>query len=135
MLQSAFLLAVVSLAAAIVPAQQPPVETKAAVAPQYPPIAVAARVEGEVVVRVDIGPDGVVLKAEVVSGPAMLRQSAIQTVKKWRFTIGPETNRVSTVRFSYNLLSEDDPDEGQIVFFPPNAVVVRRRPAKPTVNY
>jgi protein TonB len=106
-----------------------------AVAPQYPPIAVAARVSGEVVVRVSIGPDGTVLKAEVVSGPEMLRISAIQTAKKWKFISGPATNRVSTVRFSYRLLSEDDSDEMQIVFFPPNAVVIRRRPAKPTVNY
>jgi TonB family protein len=127
----------VLLGTAIVAAQQTAVVVKAAVAPLYPPIAVAARAEGDVVVRVAVGPDGSVLHAEVVSGPRILQQSATEAAEKWKFeTSDPATtNRSSEIKFSYVLLSEDAKEESETVFLPPDAVVLRHRPAKPTVNY
>jgi TonB family protein len=54
-------------------------------APVYPAIAQAARVSGDVVVRVEIGPDGLVRSEKFVSGPPMLRQVTLDAVKKWRY--------------------------------------------------
>jgi TonB family protein len=135
MLRSVFLLAILSLTTAIASAQQPPVAVKEAVAPQYPPIAVAARIEGKVVVQVEIGSDGVVLTTKVVSGPEILRQSAIETAKKWKFADDPSTNRISFVKFIYGLFSVADPDETETVFLPPDTVMIKHRPMKTTVNY
>jgi TonB family protein len=127
----------VLLGVAIVSAQQTSVAVKAAVAPHYPPIAVAARIAGDVVVRVAIGTDGSVLHAEPLSGPKWLRQSAIEAAEKWKFEASdPATpNRSSEIKFSYALLSEDAKEESETEFLPPDAVVLRHRPAKPTVNY
>jgi TonB family protein len=77
----------VLLGTSIVTAQQTAVAVKAAVAPHYPPIAVAARIEGDVVLRVAVGSDGSVLHAEAVSGPKMLQQSASEAAEKWKFEV------------------------------------------------
>ena len=52
----------------------------------YPPIAKAARVQGDVLLELVISEGGQVASEKVVSGPAMLRQAALDAVKKWRFT-------------------------------------------------
>jgi TonB family protein len=121
----------------IVAAQQAAVVVEAAVAPHYPPIAVAARAAGNVVVRVAVRPDGSVLHAEVVRGPKILQQSATEAAEKWKFeTADPAaTNRSSEIKFSYVLLSEDAKEDSETVFLPPDTVVLKHRPAKPTVNY
>ena len=133
MLRSALVVAFASLAAVIAPAQQPAIAVKEALAHQYPPIAVAVRVQGTVEVRVEIDSDGAVVKAEAIKGPAMLQTSAIQAAKKWKFASDPATNRVSVVKFIYLLGSEDDPDETQTVFLPPDAIKISRRPMETTV--
>jgi TonB family protein len=53
--------------------------------PIFPAIAQAAQVVGEVVLRVEIGPEGMVRSTKVVSGPPMLRQATIDSVKSWRY--------------------------------------------------
>lgn len=53
--------------------------------PSYPPIAMAARVGGIVVVRVFVTNTGAVEKAFILSGPEMLRASAMGALKKWTF--------------------------------------------------
>jgi TonB family protein len=54
-------------------------------APIYPPIAKTARVSGTVVIQATISRNGTIENPHVVSGPAMLRQSALDAVKTWRF--------------------------------------------------
>jgi TonB family protein len=80
--------------------------------PEYPPIARAARITGAVVIELRVGVDGRISSTRVVSGPAMLQQSALDCVKKW--TLKPfendgspfeATGRTSIV-FS---LGKDDP--------------------------
>jgi protein TonB len=51
----------------------------------YPPIAKAARVSGTVVLHAVISTTGSVIELHVVSGPAMLQQSAIDAVKQWKY--------------------------------------------------
>jgi len=53
--------------------------------PIYPPIAKAARVSGTVVLQATISKQGTIENLHVVSGPAMLQQSAIEAVKQWRY--------------------------------------------------
>jgi protein TonB len=53
--------------------------------PIYPPIAKAAHVSGAVVLRAIISKTGTIENLTVVSGPEMLRASAIDAVKRWRY--------------------------------------------------
>jgi len=53
--------------------------------PVYPPIAKAAHVQGTVVFDLRIGAAGKIESMEVVSGPPMLRQAAIDCLKQWTF--------------------------------------------------
>jgi protein TonB len=53
--------------------------------PIYPPIAKAARVSGTVVLQATISKQGTIENLHVVSGPAMLQQSALDAVKQWRY--------------------------------------------------
>ena len=54
----------------------------------YPPAARAAGIEGYVVVRYDVGIDGRVSNARVVSGEpgGVFDESALQAVSRWRFS-------------------------------------------------
>jgi TonB family protein len=53
--------------------------------PTYPPIAAAAHVHGEVAVRMLVSGEGTPEKVVLVSGPEMLRASAIAAAKGWTF--------------------------------------------------
>ena len=53
--------------------------------PVYPPIAKAARVQGTVVLQATISKSGTIINLKVMSGPAMLQQSAMDAVKTWRY--------------------------------------------------
>jgi TonB family protein len=55
------------------------------VAPQYPPEAGRARVEGAVVLMAVIGKDGSVQDVRVESGLPLLAQAAIDAVRQWRY--------------------------------------------------
>ncbi|MGA9427748.1 MAG: energy transducer TonB, partial [Terracidiphilus sp.] len=55
------------------------------VTPVYPPIAKAARVQGTVVLQAMISKTGSIENLQVISGPAMLQQSAIDAVRQWRY--------------------------------------------------
>ena len=51
----------------------------------YPPIAKAAHVTGSVVLRATVGKDGYVETLQPVTGPEMLRASALDSVRQWRW--------------------------------------------------
>jgi TonB family protein len=51
----------------------------------YPPIARAARVSGQVQISLTLHPDGTIASAEVLSGPVLLRQAALEAVKQTHF--------------------------------------------------
>jgi TonB family protein len=55
------------------------------VAPLYPPIAKAARIQGTVVFDVRIGVTGKIESMKFVSGPAMLQQAATDCLKQWTY--------------------------------------------------
>lgn len=64
---------------------RPPRKIKDA-APVYPPIAMAARVEGIVILEALIGADGAVDDVRVVRSYPLLDGAAIEAVRQWRYT-------------------------------------------------
>ena len=53
--------------------------------PVYPHIAIISRTQGTVVLQAIIGKDGSIQDLKVVSGPALLVQAALDTVRTWRY--------------------------------------------------
>jgi protein TonB len=53
--------------------------------PSYPPLAKAARVQGEVILKAIIDKDGMIQDLQLVSGHPMLVPSAIDAVRQWRY--------------------------------------------------
>jgi periplasmic protein TonB len=56
------------------------------VKPIYPPIAVAARVQGVVIIEATIDPDGKVSEARVLRSIPLLDQAALEAVRQWEYT-------------------------------------------------
>jgi periplasmic protein TonB len=56
------------------------------VAPIYPALAQAARVSGMVIIEATIGPNGDVLDAKVLRSIPLLDASALDAVRRWRYT-------------------------------------------------
>ena len=55
------------------------------VIPTYPPLGKAMHVEGTVVLAATISRDGTISNLRIVSGPAVLQQSACDAVSNWRY--------------------------------------------------
>jgi protein TonB len=53
--------------------------------PRYPPLAVQTRKEGTVLLHAIISIDGRITALEVVTGPPLLVQAAIDAVRQWRY--------------------------------------------------
>ena len=80
--------------------------------PAYPPLAIAARVQGAVVLDLTIGKDGYVEDLKVVSGHPLLVKNAIEAVKRWTykpFVIKGEPVEVSILLEVNFLLTESKP--------------------------
>jgi periplasmic protein TonB len=77
------------------------------VPPTYPPIAVAARRQGVVIIQATIGIDGRVTDAQVLRSEPLLDQSALEAVRQWRYTPtllnGEPVEVVMTVTVSFVL--------------------------------
>jgi TonB family protein len=56
------------------------------VLPIYPPLAVHAKLEGDVRIDCTIGPDGRVRDARVLEGPILLRDAALAAVRQWVYS-------------------------------------------------
>ena len=53
--------------------------------PEYPAEALAARIQGTVVLQATISMEGAVKDLKVISGPVALYQAALDAVKNWRY--------------------------------------------------
>jgi len=77
---------------------------------KYPPIARAAHVQGDVVVRFQQTPDGGTADVSPISGPLMLQGIAVENVKAWHFPRSSEATQQSRkVTFHFQL---DPPKDG-----------------------
>jgi protein TonB len=63
---------------------RPPVKTQSA-EPVYPTTAMAAGIQGVVIVEITIGTDGVVSDARVLRSIPLLDQAALDAVRQWRY--------------------------------------------------
>jgi TonB family protein len=71
--------------------------------PKYPPIAVAAHVQGSVLLHADVDEAGAVTKVEVIGGPPMLRGAAEAAVKQWAFTPFEVDGKVAAVKIAVSV--------------------------------
>ena len=55
------------------------------VKPVYPPLARQARIQGVVKLRAIISKEGTIQQLEVVAGPPLLIQAAVDAVRQWRY--------------------------------------------------
>ena len=99
---------------------------KAAVAPEYPAIAVVGRVSGVVTIRVVVDESGTVTDASVVQGHPMLKNAALVAAKQWRFA--PALPSTVYLKFDFSVLPEKAVTDSQITFLPPDEIEVRKRP-------
>jgi periplasmic protein TonB len=72
--------------------------------PVYPPIAISVRVQGEVVIEAVISKTGKVESVNVVSGPAMLRQAAVDAVAAARYRPYLLNGQPTEVRTTYRVM-------------------------------
>ena len=71
--------------------------------PVYPRIAKEGRVSGTIVLAVTISKTGTVENLHVVSGPGMLRQSAVDAVRTWRFKPYRLYNQPTAIETTFNV--------------------------------
>lgn len=85
-----------SSAANIAPPPPPPVRIKVggdvrspaliySVMPLYPSVARSSGITGNVVLQASISPAGFVIATKVLSGPPVLRQAAVDAVRRWKY--------------------------------------------------
>lgn len=55
------------------------------VMPVYPLSAREANIQGDVVIDTQISPKGSVTSMKVISGPTMLRQAALDALRRWKY--------------------------------------------------
>lgn len=67
---------------------------------KYPPLGLTARVQGLVVVRVNLDNDGRVVDAVAISGDPVLVPSTLTNVKKWRFSSNDQKTAVVVYDFT-----------------------------------
>lgn len=91
--------------------------------PKYPEAAKKARIQGTVLIDVVISKDGGVLSPKVISGPKELRESALDTVRQWRykpFLLNGEPIEVkTTIDVTYSLGNKGHVKAGSLPPPPP----------------
>lgn len=70
--------------------------------PAYPPIARAARVAGKVELEIAVRRDGTLESAAVIAGPAMLRQSALDSAQRTSFQCSGCGEGLTHFRMTYS---------------------------------
>ncbi|WP_031495448.1 energy transducer TonB [Bryobacter aggregatus] len=98
--------------------------------PLYPPTAIAARLEGTVVLAVRVV-NGVVQQAEPTAhANALLASAARRNVLSWRF--GPEVSGTVNVRFVYELEKQEvmQPENPEILLRLPESVRIVAKPVR-----
>ena len=82
---------------------QPQVTIVKLATPTYPPMALAARVWGEVSLDVTLAPDGTAKTVAVQSGPPMLRQTVVDSATQSQYQANVE-NSTGTYRVVYDFV-------------------------------
>jgi TonB family protein len=81
------------------------------VEPIYPPLALAAKVSGLVTVEVTVDEEGNVISARAISGHPLLKDSAIEASRKWKFNptrlSGTPVKVIGNIVFNFTLKGEE----------------------------
>lgn len=105
-----------------------------AVTPVFPATAVATNTSGTVLIEVEMNAAGEVTSTRSVSGHPLLRKSAENAARRWRFT-STANARTRQLTFAFRLLPKDTPpEELTSVFTPPYQVEVRHQPYEPIIH-
>ena len=107
--------------------------------PCYPPLARAARVEGQTKVRIEVGPDGTVTAAEALDGHPILKAASIPNARTWKFGGGQGadlTQLKTTIVFDYRLEGEPGWERcaARVIFESFNKVVIIGHPPVTLTN-
>lgn len=73
------------------------------VEPAYPPKARAQHIEGVVILDLEIGQDGSIANAAVVSGDPLLASAAVQAVRQWQYQPDPGSASRTRVTLQFSL--------------------------------
>jgi hypothetical protein len=100
----------------------------------YPPIAKAARVQGDVILMTSFTPSGEVLSLRVLSGPEMLKQVAQDFVAGWHVNRygGP---RECAIVIEFRMGKETEAPRTTITRIDPQHVLITAETRPPTINY
>lgn len=105
-----------------------------AVTPVFPATAVATNTSGTVLIEVEINAAGEVTSARSVSGHPLLRKSAENAARRWRFASAANARTV-LLTFTFRIVPNDtSPEELTSVFTPPYQVEVRHQAYKPIIH-
>jgi TonB family protein len=111
------------------------VHASRAVAPAYPPLALTAGAEGDVVVLATIDETGTVRGATVTQGAELLDGAALAAARRWSFNAGA-ASRQTHLTFAFRLNNNPaTARESLTTFVPPLRVEVFGVLPPPTVNY
>lgn len=79
--------------------------------PEYPPRALAQRVEGEVALEITVDDHGEVSDARVVSGPDELRRAALESVLQWHYLAAKVSSTTLPVALRFNASAIQEKEE------------------------
>jgi len=98
--------ALFSFAAVSAAQTQPALKLIKAVAPKYPQEAKDKKIEGDVVLHIEINEEGDVHDPWVISGPKELRDAALEAVKQWKYSKDGPLPASSEVTLTFQLPKE-----------------------------
>jgi hypothetical protein len=114
---------------------QAPAAVTMAVAPSFPPAALALPKGDDAVVEVTISPKGEVESAKPMQGSRLLYAASLAAAKKWHFQATDQQSKV-LLTFSFRLLPQDAlSEDATVIFIPPYRVEIRKKMPSPTINY
>ncbi|MGA8222311.1 MAG: energy transducer TonB [Candidatus Acidiferrales bacterium] len=73
-------------------------------APEYPPLARVAKIEGTVTISAQIGTDGTIVSLQTTSGHPLLIRAALDAVKQWRYEPVVVDGRAVIVRTTISVI-------------------------------
>jgi len=77
------------------------------VAPKYPQEAKDKKIEGDVVLHIEINEEGAVHDPWVIRGPKELRDAALEAVKQWKYSKDGPLPASSEVTLAFQLPKKD----------------------------
>ncbi len=89
----------------------------------YPVLAGQARIQGDVVIRVNLDETGSVVSTAAISGARIFIPGCLTNAKKWRFE--PKARKTVFVVYEFRIAGNCEPPCGsQFTYYPPNRALI-----------